>query len=63
MGAISVEEAGVDAEDGGESGQDATARFVAYIQERKMVSIEEVISGGGGDAEKEANSWQANRAT
>jgi hypothetical protein len=42
LGQISVEEAGVDAEDGGEGGEAAAARFVAYIQERKMVSIEEV---------------------
>lgn len=45
LGQISVEEAGVDAEDGGDSGEAAAARLVAYIQERKMVSIEEV--GGG----------------
>jgi len=48
MGQISVEETGVDAEDGGEGGETAAARFIAYIQERKMVSIEEVRGAGWG---------------
>lgn len=47
MGAISVEEAGVGAEGEGEGGEAAAARFVAYVRERKMVSIEEVGGRGG----------------
>lgn len=44
MGQISVEEEGLDAEDGGDGGEAAAARFVAYIRERKMVSIEELAT-------------------
>lgn len=42
LGQISVEEAGVDNEEGGGSGEGLGARLVAYIQERKMVGIDEV---------------------
>jgi hypothetical protein len=47
MGQISVDAAGVDNEGGADGGEAATARFVAYIQDRKMVSIEEVGYGRG----------------
>ncbi|KAI8463885.1 MAG: DDRGK domain-containing protein 1-like protein [Monoraphidium minutum] len=44
LGQISVEEAGVDAEGGDEGGEAAAARMIAYIRERKMVSIEELAT-------------------
>ncbi|GBF89247.1 DDRGK domain-containing protein [Raphidocelis subcapitata] len=44
MGAISVEEAGTGAEGEEGGGEAAAARFVAYVRERKMVSIEELAT-------------------